>query len=109
LSYHVHEAVEQMYDTISDILHQEGRGQVNAIVMRDFYSIVGVGSTNKVVGLFGPCRRNEREARCSSTSASNRIWFKERGTKLYTWKSPGNWKHYQIDNILAKQRFSKTI
>ena len=49
-----------MYYEISDILHQEGRGQVNAIMMGDFNSIVGERSTDKVVGPFGHGRRNER-------------------------------------------------
>ena len=31
----------QVYEEISEILHQEGRGQVNAIVMGDFNSIMG--------------------------------------------------------------------
>ena len=35
--------------------------RVNAIVMGDFNSIVGEGSTDKVVGPFGLCRRNERQ------------------------------------------------
>ena len=42
--------IEKIYDEMSDTLHQEGRGQVNAIVMGDFNSIVGEGST-KMVGL----------------------------------------------------------
>ena len=35
--------------------------RVNAIVMGDFNSIVGEGSTDKVVGLFGLGKRNERD------------------------------------------------
>jgi hypothetical protein len=46
---------------------------VNAIVMGDFKNIMGVGSTHKVVGPFG-LGKEKREARCSSTSASNMIW-----------------------------------
>ena len=42
-----------MYDEISETLHQEGRGQVNAIVMEDFNSIVGEEFTDKMVGPFG--------------------------------------------------------
>ena len=50
-----------MYEEISEILHQEGRGQVNAIVMGDFNSIVGEKSTDKVVGPFGLGRKNKRQ------------------------------------------------
>jgi hypothetical protein len=35
--------------------------------------------------------------------------FKKRKTKLYTWKSPGDRKRYQIDYILAKKRFRNSI
>ena len=41
-------------------MHQEGRCKVNAIMMRDFNSIVGEGSTDKVIGPFGLGKRNER-------------------------------------------------
>ena len=60
-----------MYDNTIEILHQEGRGQVDAIVMGDFNSILGEGSTDKLVGPFGLGKINE--AGCSSTSASNMI------------------------------------
>jgi hypothetical protein len=43
---------------ISELLHQEERGLVNAIVMGDFNSIVGEGST--VAGFFGLSKLNER-------------------------------------------------
>ena len=54
-------------------VHQEGRGQVNAIMRGDFYSIMGEGSTDKVVGPFGLGRRNER-GKMLIDSASNLIW-----------------------------------
>ena len=37
--------IEKLYEEISEILHQEGRDQVNTIVIGDFYSIVGEGRT----------------------------------------------------------------
>jgi hypothetical protein len=36
-------------------------------------------------------------------------WFKERKTKLYTWKSPGDRNRYQIDYTLLKHRFRNII
>jgi hypothetical protein len=53
------EEIEKMYN-ISDILHQGGRDQVNARVMGGFDSMMGEGSTNKMVGVFRLSRRNER-------------------------------------------------
>ena len=37
---HDDDEIEKLYEEISEILHQEGRGQVNAIVMGDFNSIM---------------------------------------------------------------------
>ena len=48
-----------MYDEVSEEVHQKGRGQVNVIVMGDFNSIVGEGSTNKVLRPFGLSKRHE--------------------------------------------------
>ena len=56
--------IEQLHDEICKIFQQEGRGQVNAIVMGDFNSIAGEGSTDKEM----------RQASCLSISASNMIW-----------------------------------
>ena len=53
--------VGKIYDKICNLLHEEGWGQVNAIVIGDFNSIVGEGSTDKAVGTFGLSRRNERD------------------------------------------------
>jgi hypothetical protein len=70
---HDDDEIEKLYEEISEILHQRGRGQVNAIVMGYFNCIMGEGSTDKMVGPFGLHKRNEK-ARCSSTSSSNMIW-----------------------------------
>ena len=58
---HDDDEIEQLYEEISEILHQEGRGQVNSIVMGDFNSIVGEEFTDKVVERFGLGRKNERQ------------------------------------------------
>jgi Exonuclease III len=63
---------EKLYEEMGEILQQEGRGQVNAIVMGDFNSIVGEESTDKVVIPFGVGRKNER-GKMLMTSASNMI------------------------------------
>ena len=46
----------KLYEEISEILHQEGRGQM----MGDFNSIVREGSTDKVIGPFGLGIGNKR-------------------------------------------------
>ena len=83
---------------------------MNSIVMGDFNSIVGEESTDKVVGPFGLGRRNERCKMLIDFCKQHNLvvintWFKKRTTKLYTWKSPGDRKRYQINYILVKQHF----
>ena len=78
--------------TKSDILHQEGRVQVYAIVMGDFNSIVGEVSTNKIVRSLGVGKRYERGKMLINFCKQHdlvvmNIWFKKSKTKLYTWKS----------------------
>ena len=53
------EIEKKMYDEICEILHQKQRSQVNSILMGDLNSIVGEGSTSKMVGAFGLCKRYE--------------------------------------------------
>ena len=80
----------------------------------DFKSIVGEGSTDKVVGPFGLGRRRERGKMLIDFSKQHDLvvmntWFKNGKTKLYTSKSPGVRNRYQIDYILVKQRFRNRI
>jgi hypothetical protein len=82
-----HDEIKKLYDEISEILHQEGRSQVNAIVMGDFNSIVGEGSTDKVVGPFKLGKRNERGKMLINFCKQHdlvvmNMWFKKRKMKL---------------------------
>jgi hypothetical protein len=87
---------------------------MNAIVMGYINNIVGEGSTDKVVGPFGLGKRNERGKMLIDFCKQHNFvvmntWFKKRKTKLYTWKSPGDRKRYQIDYILVKRRSRNSI
>ena len=111
---HDDDEIEKLHEEISEILHKEGRGQVIVIVMGDFNSIMGEESTDKVVGPFGLGRKNDRGKMLIDFCKQHDLvvintWFKERKTKLYTWKSPGDRNRYQIDYILVKQRFRNSI
>ena len=75
---------------------------------------MGERSTDKVVGPFGLGKRNERCKLLNDFCKQHDVvlmntWFKKRKTKLYTWKSAGDRKQYQIDYILVKQRFRNSI
>jgi hypothetical protein len=89
--------IQKLYEEISEILHQEGRGQVNAIVIGDFNSIMGEKSTYKVVGPFGLGKRNERGKMIIDFCKQHNFvvkntWFKKIKSKLYTWKIPADRK-----------------
>jgi hypothetical protein len=75
-----------MYDEINDILYQERRGKVNAIVLGGFKSIVREGTTNKVV--FGLGRRDEKSKMLINFWRQHDlvmiyVWFKKRKINLY--------------------------
>lgn len=53
------EEIEKMYGAISEVLHQEGRGKVNTIIMGDFNSVVREGCESKIGRKYGLGRRNE--------------------------------------------------
>jgi hypothetical protein len=79
-----------MVDEISEILHQEGRRPVNARVVGYFNSIVGEGSTNKIVEPFGLCERNDKVKMLINFCRQQDLvmmntWFKNR-------KNPEEWK-----------------
>ena len=101
-----------MYDEINDILYQERRGKVNAIVLGGFKSIVREGTTNKVV--FGLGRRDEKSKMLINFWRQHDlvmiyVWFKKRKINLYVWKNPEDQKHQQIDYILVNQCFGNSI
>jgi hypothetical protein len=77
---------EKMYNEISEMLLQEGRGQVNAIVMGDFNSIVGEGSTSKVVGPLDFVKEMRGKMLINFCKQHDLVvmntWFKKRKTKL---------------------------
>ena len=52
--------VEKLYDTIEEILEEDGRGDTNYIIMGDWNSVVGVESYGNIVGSHGLGRQNDR-------------------------------------------------
>ena len=57
-SEHPGEEIDEMYDTIEEILENEATRD-NVIIMGDWNSVVGEGLDGKEVGQFGLGRRNE--------------------------------------------------
>ena len=67
-----------------------------------------------MIGPFELGKRNEKSNILIDFWKQHRLvvmnmWFKIRKTELYTWKSPGDRKLYQIYYILVKLRFRNNI
>jgi hypothetical protein len=50
--------VEKLYDTIEEILEEDGKGDTNVIIMEDWNSVVGDETYRNIVGSHGLGRRN---------------------------------------------------
>ena len=108
------EEVDQIYDQIEDVYEENGKGQVRTIIIGDWNSVVGKGRQTNVVGDYGLGKRNERGDKlvnfCDRLDLCiANTWFKNHPRRLYTWKAPGDIARYQIDFILANQRFKNSI
>jgi hypothetical protein len=49
-----------LYDKIEEILEEDGKGDKNSIILRDWNSVVGDESYRNIVGSHGRGRRNHR-------------------------------------------------
>ena len=56
-SEHEDDEVEELYDTIEEILEEDGKGDTNAIIMGDWTNIVGDESYRNTVGPRGLGRK----------------------------------------------------
>ena len=52
--------VEKLYDTIDEILEEDGKGDTNNIILGDWNSVVGDETYRNIVGSQGLGRRNHR-------------------------------------------------
>ncbi|KAI5715694.1 hypothetical protein M8J77_020891 [Diaphorina citri] len=108
------ETVDEVYKQIEEILEEYGRGQVRTMIMGDWNSVIGDKADGNVVGEYGLGTRNERGEKLVEFCKEfgfwiSNTWFKQHKRRLYTWKSPGDRKRYQLDYILINQRFKNSI
>ncbi|PNF27982.1 hypothetical protein B7P43_G14668 [Cryptotermes secundus] len=99
--------VEKAYDTIEEILQEDGRGDTNSIILGDWNSTVGDEPYQNIVGSHGLGRRNHRGQMLIDFCERNGLivtntWLKKQKRILYTWKAPGDWRRHQLDYILVK-------
>ena len=112
-SEHPDEEIDEMYDTIEEILENEATRD-NVIIMGDWNSVVGEGLDGKEVGQFGLGRRNERGEKLVEFCRRKKLmitntWFQNHKRRRYTWKMPGDLGRFQIDYILVKQRYRNAV
>jgi len=96
--------VEKLYDTLEEILEEDGKGETNSIKLGDWNSVVGDESYRNIVGSRGLGRRNHRDQMLIGFCERNGLivtntWFRKPKRRLYTWKAPGDWSRHQLDYI----------
>ncbi|PNF43555.1 hypothetical protein B7P43_G03904 [Cryptotermes secundus] len=106
ISEYEDEEVEKLYDTIEEILQEDGRGDTNSIILGEWNSTVGDEPYQNIVGSHGLGRWNHRGQMLIDFCERNGLtvtntWFKKPKRKLYTWKAPGDWRQHQLDYILV--------
>jgi hypothetical protein len=81
--------------------------------MRDWKSVVGDESYRNVAGTHDLGRKNHRGQMFNFCERHGMIvtntWFRKPKRKLYTWKAPGGRSRHQLEYILAKHLFSKSV
>jgi len=106
--------VEKFYDTIEEILEEDGKGDTNNIIVGDWNSVVGDESYQNIVGSHELGRRNHRGQMLIDFCERNGLvvtntLFKKPKRRMYTWKAPGDWSQHQLDYILVKHRFRNSV
>jgi hypothetical protein len=83
-----------LYDTIEEILEEDGKGDTNSIILGDWNSVVGEESYNNIAGSHGLGRRNHRGQMLIDFCERNGLivtntWFKKPKRRLHmegTWR-----------------------
>jgi len=106
--------VENLYDTIEEILGEDGKRDKNNIILGDWNSVVGDESYRNIVGPHGLVRRNHRGQMFIDFCERNglivtKTWFKKPQGRLYPWKVTGDWSRNKLDYILLKHRFRNSV
>ncbi|PNF36725.1 hypothetical protein B7P43_G12355 [Cryptotermes secundus] len=86
--------VEKVYDTIEEILQEDG-----SIILGDWTSTGRRNHRGQMLIDF--CERN-------GLIVTN-TWFKKPKRRIYTWKAPGDLRRHQLDYILVKHRFRNSV
>ena len=113
-SEHEDDEVEELYDTIEEIVKVDGKVDANIIIMGDWNSVAGDESYRNTVGPHGLGRKNHRGQMLINFCERNglnitNIWFRKPKRRLHTWKAPGDQSRRQLDYILVRHRFRNCV
>jgi exonuclease III len=113
-SEHEDGEVEELYDITEEIIEEDGKGDTNTIIMGDWNIVVGDESYGNIVGPHGLGKKNHRGQMLINFCERNGLivtntWFRNPKRRLYTWKAPEDRSRHQLDYILVKQRFRKSV
>ena len=113
-SEHDNDEVEELYGIIEEILEEDGKGNINTIIMVDWKSVVGEEPYRNIVGPHGLGRKNHRGQMLINFCERNGLivtntWFRKPKRRLYTWKAPGDRSQHHLDYILVRHRFRNSV
>jgi len=82
--------------------------------MGDWNASVGEGGHGKCVGEYGLGKKNERGEKLIEFCKRQQLmitntWFQQEKRRRYTWKAPGDGARYQLDYIMARQRYRNSV
>jgi len=85
---HKDDEVEELYDTIEEILGEDGKGNINTIIMGDWNSVVGGESYRNTDGPYGLGRKNHRGQLLINFCEINGLivtntWFRKPKRRVY--------------------------
>ena len=110
---HDGEEIEKFYQEIQNGIKYAKSDEVICI-MGDLNANGGDERYQKIVGMHGLGRRNERGERLIQFCQENKLiiantWFQQPVRKLYTWEIHGDTSRNQIDYIMFNERFRNCI
>jgi len=111
---HEDDEVEELYDTVEEILEEDGKGDTNTIIIGDWKNVVGNDSYRNIVGPHGQGRKNHGGQMLINFCEINgliviNIWFRKPKRRRYTWKALGDRSRHQLDDIFLKHRFRNSV